>query len=119
MAGAFGKLIRYKRKIFHSLDPQISLRGIAAQVGIEPSYLSRIERGIEPPPSEATIAKLAKTLAIDSDELLALGGKVSTDVRQVIIRRPALMAGLVRQFAKVSDNGVQRVIQRARRTGKQ
>ena len=118
MKNALGKLIREKREILLSFDTKYSLRQIAAGIGLEPSYLSRIERGKVPRPSETTLTMLAKTLGLDRDELLALAGKISKDVRQVIIRRPALMAGLVRRFAKVSGKGIQRAVLRARRTGK-
>jgi len=119
MSNTFGKLIRDQRKALISLDPQFSLRQVAARIGVEPSYLSKVERGLEAPPSESTIAQLAKALALDRDELLGMAGKLSKDVRQTILKRPKLMASLVRQFAKVSDTGVLHVIQRARRTGKQ
>ena len=119
MANAFAKLIRGQREGLHSLDAQFGLRRIAAEIGIQPSYLSKVERGLVPPPSDATIVRLAKALALDRDELLALAGKISPDVRRTILKRPRLLAGLVRQFAKVPDQAVLRVIQRARRTGKQ
>ena len=118
MANAFGKHVRGQREALCSLDPQFGLRQTAAEIGVEPSYLSKVERGLVAPPSEATIIRLAEALALDSDELLGLAGKISPDVRRTILKRPKLMAGLVRQFAKVSDGGVQRVILRARRSGK-
>ena len=119
MKRTFGKLVRSRREALLSLDAQFGLRRTAARAGLEPSYLSKIERGLVPPPSSAAIARLAKAVGLDRDELLALAGKISADVRRTIIKRPKLMAGLVRQFAKVSDEGITRAILRARRTGKQ
>ena len=101
------------------LDERFGLRQTARRAGLEPSYLSKVERGLVPPPSEAAIERLAAGLAVDRDELLALAGKMAGDGRQAILKRPRLLARLVRQFAKVSDEGVQRVIQRARRAGRQ
>ena len=119
MKNTFGQRVRGRREALRSLDPQFGLRRIAAGIEVEPSYLSKVERGPVPPPSQTTIVRLEQALALDRDELLALAGKISGDVRQTILERPQLLAGLVRQFAKVSDEGVQRVILRARRTGKQ
>ena len=119
MANAFGECVRGRREVLDSIDAQFGLRQVAGRVGIEPSYLSKVERGLVPPPSEATIIRLAKALALDPDELLGLAGKISPDVRRTILKRPELMASLVRQFAKTSDAGVQRVIRRARRSGRQ
>jgi len=119
MANTFGTRVRAQREALLSLDPQFGLRQVAATIGVGPSYLSKVERGIVAPPSEATIIRMAEALALDRDELLALAGKVAGDVRRTILKRPKLLAGLVRQFAKVSDNGVQRVILRTRRTGRQ
>jgi HTH-type transcriptional regulator, competence development regulator len=53
-----------------------SLRQVAYRVGVEPSYLSKIERGLEPP-GEATAIALAHELQLDPDLLLAMAGKVS------------------------------------------
>ena len=119
MKNTFGRCVRDQREALLPLDPQFSLRQTAARIGVEPSYLSKVERGRVPPPSEATIIRMAKALALDRDELLGLAGNIPGDVRQTILKRPKLMAGLVRQFAKVSDKGVLHVILRARRTGKQ
>lgn len=119
MNKAFGQRIREQRKEFHSIIPEFSLRKVAGRMGLEPSYLSKIERGLAPPPSVATIARMAKWLNLDPDELQGLAGNISSDVRKIILKRPKLMSSLVRQFAKVSDDGVQKTILRARRTGKQ
>ena len=114
MRNTFGKCIRSQREVLRSLD-----RKVADEIGVEPSYLSKVERGLVPPPSDGTIVRLADALALDRDELLGLSGRISPDVRRTILKRPKLMAGLVRQFAKVSDAAVLRVILRVRRTGKQ
>jgi transcriptional regulator with XRE-family HTH domain len=119
MKNAFGKRIRDQREALRSLDQKFGLRQIAARIGVEPSYLSKVERGLVPPPSDATIIRLAKAVGLDSDELLGLAGKISPDVHKTILKRPKLMAGLIRQFAQTSDAGIQRVILRVRRSGKQ
>ena len=119
MANPFGKRVRWQREALLSLDPLFGLRQIAAKIGVQPSYLSKVERGLVPPPSENTIVRLAKALALDPDELLGLACKIPYDVRQTMLKRPRLFAALVRQFTRVSDDGITRVILRARRTGRQ
>jgi transcriptional regulator with XRE-family HTH domain len=57
-------------------EPLHSVRRVAARVGIEPTYLSKIERGTEPPPSEEKTVAIARDLAEDPDVLLGLAGKV-------------------------------------------
>ena len=119
MKNTFGRQIRTRRESLIPLDPAMfSLREIAGVIRVEPSYLSKVERGLVPPPSEATILRLADAITLDSDVLLALAGKIPGDVRRKILKRPKLMARLVRQFARVSDGGVERAIQRSRRAGR-
>jgi transcriptional regulator with XRE-family HTH domain len=83
-------------------------------VGIEPSYLSKIERGEQPAPSEATIRSLARELGEDADVLLALGGKVSGDLQRIIRRRPALFAQLIRDLKDLPDHAVLRLVREVR-----
>ena len=49
-----GDFIRGRREALREADPQYSLRQVAERVGIEPSYLSKVERGLGSPPSEET-----------------------------------------------------------------
>jgi HTH-type transcriptional regulator, competence development regulator len=97
---SFGALLRARRRKKKSGDASFSLRKLAERVGIEPSYLSKIERGQESPPGEDTICRIAAELGEDSDTLLALGGKVSSDLVQIIRERPALMAKLLRSVRR-------------------
>ncbi len=98
----FGEVVRAKRMARAASDPSFSVRKVAARVGIEPSYLSKIERGEQPPPGEDTIRRIAEELGEDTDELLALGGKVSGDLLEIIRDRPTLVAELLRSVRKMS-----------------
>ena len=91
-------------------DKAFSLRQVAAKARIEPAYLSKIERGIFPPPSEETIVRLAKVLGEDKDVLLAMAGKLSSDLRRIILRRPKLFAELLRELKEVPDHAILRVV---------
>ncbi len=112
---SFGKYIREKRTaLFEAGSQGYSLRRLAARIGVEPSYLSKIERDIAAPPSEAAIRRLAEALREDPDLLLALAGKVSADLRQIIQRRPRLFAELIRQLKDAPDAAVLNMVREAR-----
>ena len=65
---------------------------MAQRIGVEPAYLSKIERDQVAPPSEAAIRRLAAELEADPDLLLAMAGKVSSDLQAIVLRRPQLFA---------------------------
>lgn len=111
---SFGSYIRDKREELRSADKAFSLRKIAIEVGVEPAYLSKIERDIFPPPSEEVIRKLANLLDLDADILLAMAGKVSTDLQQIIQKRPALFAELIRQMKDAPNHAILNVVREIR-----
>ena len=90
------------------------LRQLAARIGIEPSYLSKIERGLEPRPSEDTTKALAKELGEDPDLLLAMAGKVSSDLQAIIRKRPKLFSQLIRELKNAPDRAVLRLVREVR-----
>jgi transcriptional regulator with XRE-family HTH domain len=110
----FGDYIRRRRERLNASDARYSLRRVAASVGVEPSYLSKVERGEQPPPSERTIVALARELGEDADVLLALAGKVSEDLQAIIRRRPRLFADLIRQLKNLPDHAVLRLVREVR-----
>lgn len=110
----FGEYVRRARERRREQDPVFSVRQVAGRVGIEPSYLSKIERGEQQPPSEETIRALARELGEDADVLLALGGKVSTDLQRIIRRRPVLFAQLIRDLKDLPDHAVLRLVREVR-----
>ena len=110
----FGSYVRKVRERLRREDPDFSLRRVAQRVGIEPAYLSKIERSQFAPPSEATIRRLAEELGEDPDLLLAMAGKVSSDLRDIILRRPQLFSDLIRQLRDAPDHAVLRVVREIR-----
>lgn len=110
----FGAFVRDRRERLRRDNRRYSLRQVAARIGIEPAYLSKIERGDVAPPSEATTARLARELDVDRDMLLALGGKVSSDLKEIIRRRPRLFAELIRQLKEAPDDALLRVVREVR-----
>lgn len=114
MATSFGSFARSKREYLRAGDPAFSVRQVAARIGVEPSFLSKVERDEAPPPSEAKIAALAEVLGEDPDVMLALAGKVSSDLRDVILGRPELFAALIRQLQDLPDHSVLRLVREVR-----
>ncbi len=110
----FGKYIRTVREKIFKEDRSYSVRQVAQRIGVEPSYLSKIERDQVAPPSEATITRLAQELGEDADLLLAMAGKVSSDLRDIILQRPQLFAELLRQLRDAPDHAIESVAREIR-----
>jgi HTH-type transcriptional regulator, competence development regulator len=110
----FGSHARRSRERLLETDRHYSLRQVAARVGLEPAYLSKVERGEVPPPGEETIVRLADELGEDRDVMLALGGKVSSELRDIIKARPKLFAELLRQLKTAPDHAILRVVRQVR-----
>jgi transcriptional regulator with XRE-family HTH domain len=111
---SFGELLRDRRLAKADSDPTFSLRQLADRVGIEPSYLSKIERGEQPPPGEETIRRIADELGEDRDMLLALAGKVSGDLLEIIRERPALVGELLRSIKRVPAQRISEIARQVR-----
>jgi len=114
MKNAFGTFVRNRREDLRENDREFSVRKVAARIGVEPSYLSKVERGEQPPPSEGKIVALAEVLDEDPDILLAMAGKVSSDLQEVIRKRPKLFADLIRQLRTAPDRAVLRLVREVR-----
>ena len=116
MSRQFGDYVRRRREALQQEQPEesFSLRQVAGRVGVEPSYLSKVERGEQPPPSEETVAKLAAVLGEDPDVLLAMAGKVSGELLRIIRQRPKLFADLLRELKHMPDHAVLRLVREVR-----
>ena len=110
----FGDHIRQARESLRKEDKNFSLRQVASRIEVEPAYLSKIERNVFPPPSEEVILKLAKELGEDGDILLAMAGKLSTDLQQIILERPKLFADLLREMKMHPDQAILRIVREVR-----
>jgi transcriptional regulator with XRE-family HTH domain len=72
---AFGVRVRELRKA-----QGLSQRDLAERVGIDFTYLSKIENGRMEPPSEEVIRRIAQELGADADELILLADKFPSDL---------------------------------------
>jgi len=111
----FGDYIRKRRFVLQEKrGKDYSLRKVAGRIGMQPSYLSRIERGTDIPPSEKKLNALAEDLDLDKDVVLAMAGKVSSDLQEIIRKRPQLFSDLIRQLKDVPDEAVIKVVREVR-----
>ena len=81
----FGARLRKLRK-----QAGFSQRELADNVGVDFTYLSKIENGVMPPPSEKVILRLAEALDTDREELMTLAGKIPADIAQILKNREAI-----------------------------
>jgi transcriptional regulator with XRE-family HTH domain len=114
MSKSFGEYVRMRREALRSQDEGFSVRRVAHRIGVEPSFLSKVERDEVAPPSEARVVALARELGEDPDVLLALAGKVSSDLQAAIRRRPELFASLIRELKDMPDHAVLRLVREVR-----
>ncbi len=96
--GKFGDVIRELREA-----KDYSQRQFAIALDITPTYMSKIERGEFPPPSEEVIKKMSRLLGCDTDELLAHANKVDSELLAIIQNSPQKYAGLLRKWAKKDE----------------
>ena len=97
MKGDFGKFIEQRRK---SLG--ITLRGLAAELGIAPAFMSDIEKGNRYPPNKDKLYHMATVLKLSEEETstmfdLAAGERentISPDLPEYIMSNDKVRAAL-------------------------
>jgi len=86
MEQTFGRMLRELRR-----SRGISQRNLAAKVGVDFSYISKIENDRLPPPAADTIVKICNALEVSPDSLLVLSGKIPKELKEAIGSSPAAM----------------------------
>lgn len=114
MTGEFGKFVEVRRKALGK-----TLRGLAAELGIAPAFMSDIEKGHRYPPAREKLEELAKLLQLsqeDTDKMfdLAAGERqngISPDLPEYIMGSPKARTALRMARDKGADEKVwQKVI---------
>jgi transcriptional regulator with XRE-family HTH domain len=108
---SFGATVRRDRE-----QLEIGLREMAKMIGVSPTYLSKVERNELPPPAEDKVKKIAEIIGRDPDELLALAGRVASDLTEIIRRHPREMASFLRAANGLTANDMARLAHDAQRT---
>jgi transcriptional regulator with XRE-family HTH domain len=102
----FGRRLRELRKA-----KVLNQKQLADMVGLDFTYLSKIETGTMPPPTVETIGKLAEALHVPPDELILLAGKFPEDLRAVAGK--TIMPDLLRAIkdSKISDEQLKALVE--------
>jgi ribosome-binding protein aMBF1 (putative translation factor) len=106
----FGEFVRRERGA-----KDIGLREMAKMIGVSPTYLSKVERDEFPPPAEDKVRKIAAIIGCDADELLARADRVSSDLSEIIKRRPVQMAALLRTTKGLTADDMARLARLAQK----
>lgn len=75
----FGELLRNLRK-----QRKVTQRQLAERVGIDFTYISKIESGTMDPPAEDKIIRIAEVLQVQSEELILVANKVPKSFQRLI-----------------------------------
>jgi transcriptional regulator with XRE-family HTH domain len=107
----FGAFIRREREA-----KEIGLREMAKMIGVSPTYLSKVERDEFAPPAEDKVKAIAKIIECDVDDLLARAGRVSSDLSDIIKRRPVELAALLRTTKGFTAEEITRLAREAEKS---
>lgn len=100
----FGERVRELRRA-----KKLTLRGLAAKVGVGFTYLSKVENeklDFAEYPSDELICRLAKALEADEDELLLLAQKIPPQIKKRVLERPEAF----RKLAELDDKALDMVL---------
>jgi transcriptional regulator with XRE-family HTH domain len=84
MSTSFGRTLRQYRR-----SCGISQRRLAQQVGVDFSYISKLENDRLPPPASETVSRLADALGVAAAELLAAARKLPDALDKDVVGQPA------------------------------
>ena len=111
----FGQTVKKLR-----LRKEYGLREFARKVGISATYLSKMERGLDPPPAEDKIINMAGLLGADQNELLALAKKLPPQFKEAFMKNPTYTRKIpefLRTVAEteLTDDDWERLIKKVKR----
>ncbi len=109
-AKTFGQVLRESR-----LAKGFTLRKFAEMVGISPTYLSQVEQDNVDPPTAERINKMAELLGTNSDEWIALAGRVPEDLPGIIQKEPTAMPELLREASGLTADQLRKLSEQVRK----
>lgn len=80
------------------LDANKSLKTLAEQCGTNPTTICYLESGKMRTASEALLSRIATTLKLELDEVLALADKVPQDIKKKIRDNPKEICSKIRDL---------------------
>ena len=106
----FGQVLRDRR-----VEKGFTLRRFADLVGVSPTYLSQVEQDNIDPPTAERVKKMAELLEANSDEWIALAGRLPADLAGIIQQQPTLMPELLREASGLTPDQLRQLQEQARR----
>jgi transcriptional regulator with XRE-family HTH domain len=79
MEQSFGTALRKRR-----LEAGLTQRDLAERTELDCTYISKIENDRLPPPAADTVVLLSRILDIPPEDLLALAGKIPSEIQQMV-----------------------------------
>ena len=110
----FGQMLREKR-----LAKGYSLRRFAKLVDVSPTYLSQVEQDNVDPPTAERVQRMAELLGENSDEWIALAGRVPEDLPGIIQKQPTEMPELLREASGLTADQLRQLREHVRRIKEQ
>jgi HTH-type transcriptional regulator, competence development regulator len=101
--GSFGRRIQALRRA-----KGLTQRQLASVLDIDFTYLSKLENNRGDPPGDQTIRKLARALDADEEDLLALAGKIPSELRTKAAEDPEF-AMLLRRLPSLPEDLLRRM----------
>lgn len=106
MEGSFGEVLRVRRRAAN-----LSQREFAERLGVDFSYISKLENDRLPPPAADTVVAICRILGCPAEELLALTGKFPSEVQGAVGRNPRAQQFLMRaQRMGLTDDEWERMV---------
>ncbi len=80
MGKTFGAVLKDLRR-----NSNVSQRALAEAIGVDFSYISKLENDRMPPPAADTIVRICACLRVPSGGLLTLSKKLPTDIHETVV----------------------------------
>lgn len=96
---SFGVTIKELR-----LKKSLTQRELASKIGVDFTYISKLENQQLGPPSEEVIVKMAKVFAVDRHLLTLVAGKVPSDFAEVILKNKDVQEFIVEKMKEDKPN---------------
>ena len=108
---SFGQTIQRLRR-----ERELTQRDLAGRLGIDFTYLSKLENDRAEQPGEELVRGLAAELGVEAEELLALAGRVPSELRDRA-QQDVEFARFLRRLPNASEKELSDLYRRMRRPG--
>lgn len=89
-------------------ERKITQRELGKMIGVDFTYISKIETGALEPPSEEVIKKISKVLDLDENELFLAAKKVPTEFKNTIMENSTAKM-FFRKYPNLTDKQLKKI----------